>query len=72
MFYKIYKSKSIFYLFKLIPEKHLLMLTRNVDGIPLIKIKHNFFKNSSAIIEWNKLDPPFGKFKPLVLSKAIS
>ena len=32
---------------------------RNVDCIPLIKIKHNFFKNtflSSAIIEWNKLD----------------
>ena len=34
--------------------------TRNVDCIPLIKIKHNFFKNTffpSAIIEWNKLDP---------------
>ena len=32
---------------------------RNVDCIPLIKIKHNFFKNTffpSAIIEWNKLD----------------
>ena len=32
---------------------------RNVDCIPLIKIKHNFFKIiflSSAIIEWNKLD----------------
>ena len=34
--------------------------TRNVDCIPLIKIKHNFFKNNffpSAIIEWNRLDP---------------
>ena len=32
---------------------------RNVDCIPLIKIKHNFFKNTlfpSAITEWNKLD----------------
>ena len=32
---------------------------RNVHCIPLIKIKHNFFKNTffpSAIIEWNKLD----------------
>ena len=32
---------------------------RNVDCIPLIKIKHNFFKNTflpSTIIEWNKLD----------------
>ena len=34
--------------------------TRNVDCIPRIKIKHNFFKNNffpSAIIEQNKLDP---------------
>ena len=33
--------------------------TRNVYCIPLIKIKHNLFKNTffpSAIIEWNKLD----------------
>ena len=32
---------------------------RNVDGILLIKINHNFFKNTffpSAIIEQNKLD----------------
>ena len=36
------------------------MLQGNVDGNPLIKIKHNFFKNTffpSAILEWNKLDP---------------
>ena len=34
--------------------------TRNVDCIPLIKFKYNFFKNNfflSAIIERNKLDP---------------
>ena len=32
---------------------------RNLDGIPMIKIKQNFFKNTflpSAIIERNKLD----------------
>ena len=31
---------------------------RNVDKVPLVKIKHNFFKNSlfpSTINEWNKL-----------------
>ena len=59
MFYKIYK-KSRFYLFKLIPEITSSHVTRNVDGNPLIKIKHNFFKNTfftSAILEWNKLDP---------------
>ena len=60
MFYKIYKNKSPFYLFNLIPEKTSSYATRNVDCISLIKIKHNFFKNTffpSAMIEWNKLDP---------------
>ena len=62
MFYKIYKNKSPFYLFNLIPEKTSSYTTRNVDCIPLIKIKHNFLKNTffpSTIIEWNKLDPTF-------------
>ena len=54
MFYKIYKKKSPYYLFNLIPEKISSYTTRNVDCIPLIKIKHNFFKNTffpSAIIK---------------------
>ena len=72
MFYKIYKSKSPLYLLNLRPEKTSSYATRNVDCIPLIKIKHNFFKNtffSSAIIEWNKPHPTiqnaecFGIFK---------
>ena len=76
MFYKIYKNKSPFYLFNLIPEKTSSYATGNVDYIPLIKIKHNFFKNTffpSAIIEWNKLDPTsrnaesFGIFKTNIL-----
>ena len=36
------------------PEKISSYVTRNVDGITLIKIKHNFFKNTfflSAIIK---------------------
>ena len=50
--------------------------TRNVDCIPGIKIKHNFFKNNffpSTIIEWNKLVPAirnaesFGIFKSNIL-----
>ena len=72
MFYKIYKNKSPFYLFNLIPDKTSSYATKNIDCIPLIKIRHNFFKNTffpSAIIEWNKLDPTirnaesFGIFK---------
>ena len=75
MFYKIYKNKSPFYLFNLIPEKT-SYTTRNTDCIPLIKIKHNFFKNTfflSTIIEWNKLDhtiryaESFGIFKSNIL-----
>ena len=59
MFYKIFKNKSPFNLFKVIPEKSSFHATRNVDGISLIKIKRNFFKNtffSTEIIEWNHLE----------------
>ena len=64
MFYKNHNNKSHSNLFKLIPEKTPSHATRNVDGIPLIKIKHKFFKNTffqSATTEWNKLDPTFLK-----------
>ena len=65
MFYKFHKNKCSFKLFKLIPEKPTTYVTRNVYGIPLIKIKHNIFKNTFfpyVIIEWNKLDPNIGIF----------
>ena len=45
MFCKIYKNKSPFYLFNLIPEKISSYATRDVDCIPLIKIKHIFQKH---------------------------
>ena len=76
MFYKIYKNKNSLNLFKLIPDKASSYATRNVDSIPLIKIKRNFFKKTffpSAIIEWSKLDPTnqnaesFGIFKSNIL-----
>ena len=76
MFYKIFKSKSPQYLFKLIPEKTSSYVTRNAENIPLFNIKHNFYKNYfflSLIIEWNNLDPKlrnsenFGIFKNNIL-----
>ena len=79
MFYKIYKNKSYFNLFKLIPEITISYATyamSNVDGIPLIKIMQNIFKSTfftSVITEWNKLDPTirnaesFGIFKSNIL-----
>ena len=76
MFYKIFKSKSPQYLFKLIPEKTSSYVTRNAENIPLFNIKHNVYKNSSfplSIIECNNLDPKhrnsenFGNFKNNIL-----
>ena len=57
-FYKILKSKSPRYLFNVIPTKIRVHNTRYCDNIPLLKIKHNYFRNSffpSSIVEWNKL-----------------
>ena len=61
MFYKIFKSKRLQYLFKLIPEKTSSYVTRNAKNIPLFNIKPNFYKNYfilSLTIEWNNLGPP--------------
>ena len=76
MFFKFLKSKSPRYLFKLIPKKTSLYVTRNAGSIPLVNIKHNFYKNlffPSTIIEWNNLDfnfrdsENFGVFKNNIL-----
>ena len=75
-FYKLIKQKSPNYLFKLIPQRNSSYITRNQDHIPLIKTKHQFFKNSffpACIIEWNKLDfilrnsETIGAFKSSIL-----
>ena len=79
MFYKIVKSKSPQYLFKLIPEKVSSCVTINADSIPLFNIKQNFCKNyffPSTIIELNNLDSNlrnlenFGAFKNNILKFA--
>ena len=71
MFYKIFKSKSPQYLFKLIPEKSSSYVTRNADNISLFNIKHNFYKKffPSSIIEWNNLDPKFHNSENFVIFK---
>ena len=72
IFYRIFKSKSVQYLFKLIPEKTSSYVSRIADNILLFNIKHNFYQNSFfplSIIEWENLDPNlcnsknFGIFK---------
>ena len=60
LFYKVFKSEHPKYLIYLIPVRCTSYATITESNIPLIKTKHNFFKNSffpSAIIEWNNLDP---------------
>ena len=57
--YKIFKNEHPKYLFNLILVKSTPYTTRTVGNIPLIKTKHNVFKNSFFLsaIEWNNLDP---------------
>ena len=58
-FAKFIRTK-VFFIFLIYTGKTSSYATRNVDCIPLIKIKNNFFKNTffpATIIEWNKLDP---------------
>ena len=59
-FCKVFKNKSLRYLFNIIPIRSPAYSTRNDVNIPLLKTNHNFFKNSffpSTIIEWNNRDP---------------
>ena len=60
LFYQYYKNNHPSYLSDTIPQRNSAFNARNVDEVPLINIKHNFFKNYFSpltIIEWNKLDP---------------
>ena len=60
LFYKVFKNEHPQYLFHLIPVRHSSHTSRNVHNIPILSVKHSFFKNSffpSTISEWNKLDP---------------
>ena len=72
LFYKVFKNEHPKYLFNLIPVRRTPYATRTVGNIPLIKTKHNFFKNSffpSAIIEWNNLDPNLRNSKSISVFK---
>ena len=78
--YKIVVDKSPNYLCKVFLSSNTIYETRNTNDIPLMNIKHNFFKNTffpSTIIEWNKLDPAirnsasFNSFKESILSSDL-
>ena len=59
LFYKIEKNKSPSCLFRLMSTSNRMDITRNINNLKGINVKHNFFKNSnfsSVISEWNKLD----------------
>ena len=42
-FYKLYKNNQTSYLCNVVPQRNSAFHTRNVDKVPLFKIKHNFF-----------------------------
>ena len=72
LFYKVFKNEHPKYLFNLIPVRSTPYTTRTVGNIPLIKTKHNFFKNyffPSAIIEGNNLDPNLRNSKSISVFK---
>ena len=71
-FYKVFKNEHPKYLFNLIlPVRSSPYATRTVGNIPLIKKKHNFFKNYffPSIIEWNNFDPNLRKPKSISVFK---
>ena len=77
VFYKINASKCPTYLYKLIPKRECPYQTRQLKDIPLINVKHDFFKNSffpSTIIDWNNMDdnirfsPSLEVFKKSILN----
>ena len=68
-FYKIFKSKSPQYLFKLIPEKTSSYITRNTDNIPLFNTKHNFYRNFFFPLSGTNYIRTFAIQKNLVFSK---
>ena len=72
LFDKILKNEHPKYLFHLILVRCTSYVTRTESNIPLIKTKHNFFKNSffpSAIIECNNLYPNLRNSKSISVFK---
>ena len=70
MYHKWKDSSLIYFHFSGMREWY--TATRTEGNIPLIKTKHNFFKNSffpSAIIEWNNLDPNLRNSKSISVFK---
>ena len=60
------------YLFNIIPTKLRVHNIRYCDNIPLLKIKHNYFRNSffsSSIVEWNKLNREVRNFENIRIFK---
>ena len=43
LFYKIYKNYQLSYLYNIVPQRNYCN-TRNIDKVPLFKVKHNFLK----------------------------
>ena len=72
LLFKIFRYKCSKYLFNIILTSASTYNIRNANNIPLLKVKHNFFRTSflpSAVIEWNKLDLKIGNSESLNIFK---
>ena len=59
LFYKIFRNQTPTYLTDLVPTSNRSYSLRNSQNVPLMRVNHQFFKNSffpSIIMEWNNLD----------------
>ena len=59
VFFKNFKSKSLDYLYNIIPQRTSPYITRNIEAVPLFDTRPSFRKNSffpSTTIERNNLD----------------
>ena len=51
LLYRILRNKLPGYLFKIIPTKLRVHNTKYCDDIPLLKVKRNYFRNSSWLLQ---------------------
>ena len=70
--FKIINNQSPSYLFQLVPSPNIRYFLRNLENIPQIRKKHEFFKSSFfplSIKECNNLDPHIRKSKSISIFK---
>ena len=72
---QILNKEHLSYLFDLIPKVLSTRITKNLNTIPLISVKYEYFRNSfypPIVIKWNKLHNDIQNSESVVLLKSKS